>query len=75
MKTIINKREKIGSVAIQQALRFHFNLKISDICKYARVHQTTVWQNTIVMIGGTLSWEERTRKDEAIAEAAKLINA
>lgn len=69
----MNKREKIGSVAIQQALRFHFGKTVREVAAIARVSQKTVWRNTMVMMGGTLSWDQRTRKDEVIEAAGKLM--
>lgn len=67
----INKREKVGSVAIQQALReFHCSYRIiAGIC---RISPRTVWNNCNGK-DGILRWEDRTKKEEALRIAENLI--
>ena len=67
----INKREKVGSVAIQQALReLHCSYRvIAEIC---RISPRTVWENCNGKYG-VLRWEDRTKKVEALKVAEDLI--
>lgn len=67
----INKREKVGSIAIQQALReFHYSYRvIAGICN---LNPRTVWNNCNGK-HGILRWEDRTKKEEALRVAENLI--
>ena len=69
-------RERVGVVAIQQALFFKFNCSIRQVATIMGMSYCTAYSNIWRVrfgYGTVLSWNVRRRQQEAIAKARELL--